>query len=77
MNPANPQVFLCSELPGFLLDLNHPSGLRPDRRGRERFVDKEHSVRRMDVQVSIGKFVYLLASFPCLPMSRDEQQCSF
>ena len=44
-----------------------PSGLRPGRRGRERFVDREHSVHRvledLDVEVSIVKFVHTLGYF--------------
>ena len=37
---------------------NHtnPSGLRPDRRGRERFDDREHSVHRTVWKIWTSKF---------------------
>ena len=36
--------------------LGNPSGLRPDRRGRERFIDREHSVYQIFWKIWTLKF---------------------
>ena len=66
---------------GPLLTTIYPSGQRPDRRGRERFVDREHSVYQnflgeLDIYVSIVKFSDLFAFCLCYSMSRDDQICN-
>ena len=56
----------------------YPSGLRPDRRGRERFVDREHSVTelsgtsgRLSFDRKVCVFVGCLLALRCQRMTKE------
>ena len=56
----------------------YPSGLRPDRRGRERFDDREQSLHRTFWKIWTSKFrssnLSIRWLFPGSAMSRDDQR---
>ena len=65
-------IFRNISIPRATMDMNcHTIGLRPDRHAWDRFVDREHSVRRTPWTVLD---VCSLVSFPCFSMAGDDQR---